>query len=292
MANRSFYTDRTRGPASRAREDISDTAWRAIAALVTRRVEGNWLAKEFPRSCPDGNGISGTNHRDLSDTLEALVPELSWPLDRGDVPDTETVLDLLDFVGQRVAFPVEESWHDFFHHHELSFDVQEGQDAFRADVDEIFARRGIAYQIDPDMIVHRLGPPEARETIADLDPDSGDATLDDLIRDARQRFLSRQPQEARVALQKLWDGFERLKTLEPGQDKKAQVNALLDQAGTGAWRSRLNEEARALTDIGNSMQIRHFETGKEPVPDDAVDYLFTRLATLMLYLLRATGRLA
>jgi len=70
------------------------------------------------------------------------------------------------------------------------------------------------------------------------------------------------------------------------------VNALLDQAGTGAWRTALDTEAKALTLIGNSMQIRHFETGKEPVPDDAVDYLFTRLATLMLYLLRSTDRLA
>jgi len=291
MTNRSFYTDRTRGPAPRLREDIPETVWRALAALVTRRVEGNWLAQEFPESCPDGNGISGTNRWLLSDTLEALVPELSWPLDRN-APDTETVLDLLDFVGQRVSFPVEGSWHSFFRHSELSFDVQKGQKAFRADVDEIFARMGIAYQIDPNMIVRRLGPPEARETIADLDPDSGDATLDDLIRDARQRFLSRQPEEARVALEKLWDGFERLKTLGPGHDKKAQVNALLDRVGTGTWRNMLDTEARALTLIGNSMQIRHFETGKEPVPDDAVDYLFTRLATLMLYLLRTTGRLA
>jgi len=70
------------------------------------------------------------------------------------------------------------------------------------------------------------------------------------------------------------------------------VNALLDQAGTGAWRTALDAEAKALTLLGNSMQIRHFETGKEPVPDDAVDYLFTRLLTLMLYLLRVTDRLA
>lgn len=146
------------------------------------------------------------------------------------------MLDVLDFVGQRVALPIEKSWYSFFQHHELSFDVQKGQDAFRADVEEIFARMGLAYQIDPRMIVRRLGPPEARETIADLDPDSGDVTLNELIRDARQRFLSRQPQEARVALERLWDGFERLKTLEPGHDKKARVNALLDQAQTSGSR--------------------------------------------------------
>lgn len=291
MANRSFYTDRTKGLAPRLREDIPETAWRGLAALVESRVEDNWLAKEFPVSCDDGNGIWGTNHERLSDTLEALVPELSWPLDRN-APETETVLDLIDFVGQRVALPIRQSWHDYLRHHELNFNVQEGQSKFRADVEQIFARSGIAYQIDSDMIVRRLGPPEARETIADLNPNSGDATLDELIRDARQRFLSRQPRETRVALEKLWDGFERLKTLEPGHDKKTQVNALLDRVGTGGWRAVLDTEAWALTQIGNSMQIRHFETGKEPVPDDAVDYLFTRLATLMLYLLRATDRLA
>lgn len=66
MTNRSFYTDRTRGPAPRLREDIPETVWRALAALVTRRVEGNWLAQEFPESCPDGNGISRTNRWLLS----------------------------------------------------------------------------------------------------------------------------------------------------------------------------------------------------------------------------------
>lgn len=75
------------------------------------------------------------------------------------------------------------------------------------DVEEIFARTGIAYEIDSRMMVRRLGPPEARETIADLNPDSGDTTLDKLIRDAGQRFLSRQPQDACIALEKLWDGF-------------------------------------------------------------------------------------
>ncbi|MGH3717537.1 MAG: hypothetical protein ACRDRI_01615 [Pseudonocardiaceae bacterium] len=292
MTDRSFYTDRTKGPTPRLSEHIPEAAWLAIAALVESRIDDNWLAKEFPDLCIDGNGISGTNHRRLSGTLNALIPELGWPLHQNSVPDTETVLDLLDFVGQRVALPVEESWHSYFRHHELSFDVRKGQDDFRADVEQIFARMGIAYQINQDMIVCRLGPPEAREAIADLDPDSGDATLDDLIRDARRRFLSRQPQEASVALEKLWDGFERLKTLEPGRDKKACTEALLDRAGAGAWREALDRETRELTNIGNNMQIRHFETTKERIPDDAVDYLFTRLAALMLYLLRATDRLA
>ncbi|MGH3902701.1 MAG: hypothetical protein ACRDTE_00640, partial [Pseudonocardiaceae bacterium] len=95
MANRSFYTDRTKGPPPRLREDIPETAWRGLAALIESRIERNWLAQEFPSWCPDGNGISETNHRNLADTLVALVPDLRWPLDRNEVPDTESVLDML-----------------------------------------------------------------------------------------------------------------------------------------------------------------------------------------------------
>jgi len=34
----------------------------------------------------------------------------------------------------------------------------------------------------------------------------------------------------RESLEKLWDAWERLKTVEPGGDKKAQAKALLDKS--------------------------------------------------------------
>ncbi|GAB3946938.1 hypothetical protein GCM10027614_41300 [Micromonospora vulcania] len=141
------------------------------------------------------------------------------------------------------------------------------------------------------MEVERLGPSEARQTLVDLDPDSGDEIFDDLVLEAKRRFLSRDPGDHSVGLEKLWDAFERLKTLGPGKDKKSQMNALLDRLSSGSWRAHLDAEAMQLTGIGNSMTIRHFEIGKESLPDGATDYLFTRMASLMLYILRSTGRL-
>jgi hypothetical protein len=55
-------------------------------------------------------------------------------------------------------------------------------------------------------------------------------------------------------------------TIEPGIDKLAQVNALLDRAASGAMRVTLEQEW-SLTGIGNQMQIRHFETGKAALND-------------------------
>lgn len=291
VGDQSFYTDRTRGPVNRVREDIPEATWRALVALINRRVDDNWLAREFPDPCPDGNGTAGTNQLNLADTIEALVPGLVWPLDRATAPDVGVALDLIDFVAQRIAEPIKEYYHDFFRHYELSFDVSQGRITFRRDVEQIFARTGVAYEVNAKMTVRRLGPPEARHILADFEPATGDNTLDELLRDARRRFLSYEIAEQRIGLEKLWDAFERLKTLESGANKKLQVRALLDKASGEPWRTHLEAEARELTSIGNSLQIRHFETSKRAVADEDVDYLFTRLVAFIVYLLRVTKRI-
>jgi len=264
----------------------------ALVSLIERRINDNWLAHEFPEQCPDGNGIAGTDVQSLDDTLRAIIPGLAIPLNRHEIPELLDILDLIDFIGQHISKSIPYKWHDYFSHHELGFDDGEGRRLFREDVDHLFARAGIAFTINNYMQVERLGPPEARQVIADLSPDSGDSTLDNLIIDARTRFLSPLIDDRRLALEKLWDAFERLKTIDPGVDKKQSAGALLGRVASGEWFQRLNDEMRELTTIGNVMQIRHFETSKKDVPEGAVDYLFNRLASMILYLLRSTGRLA
>lgn len=286
-----FYSDRTSGPRPRDLEHIPDAAWRGLVALVDQRIESQWLAYEFPERCPDGNGVCDTAYSNLRDMLGALVPGMGLPLDRDNVPSIEAALDLVEFMAQRVAKPDEQSWHSYYRHYELSFDAAAGRSAFRVDINQLFARTGVAFELGPDMRVVRLGPPEARQVLADLTPDTGDVTLDSIIVDARSRYLSRHRGEARIGVEKLWDAFERLKTIEAGADKRAQVRTLLDNTASGPMRQVLEDEATTLTAIGNQMQIRHFETTKAPLTDDDVDYLFTRMSTLIVHVLRATGRL-
>ena len=51
----------------------------------------------------------------------------------------------------------------------------------------------------------------------------------------------------RESLEKLWDAWERLKTVEPGRDKKASARALLDQATREpVFRQMIEDEANAL----------------------------------------------
>ena len=91
-------------------------------------------------------------------------------------------------------------------------------------------------------------------------------------------------------VEKLWDAWERLKTILPG-NKKTSVRALLDSAvAEPTLRERIDQEARELTDIGNTFMIRHHETDNVPITDSHhVDYLFHRMFALILMILRVRG---
>jgi hypothetical protein len=108
---------------------------------------------------------------------------------------------------------------------------------------------------------------------------------------AREKFLNRSLETPRESLEKIWDAWERLKTLEPG-DKKTSVTLLLNKAAAEpSFRARLETEARELTEIGNKFMIRHTEIDKVPIElSDHVDYLFLRMFALIRLLLHMTGR--
>jgi hypothetical protein len=92
-------------------------------------------------------------------------------------------------------------------------------------------------------------------------------------------------------LEKLWDAFERLKTLREGGRKRVSLEELLAEAfpSTKEFRDRVNAEFRMLTDIGNEFPIRHHEQDRYELPAGATDYLFTRLIAIIAYVLRQTG---
>lgn len=122
---------------------------------------------------------------------------------------------------------------------------------------------------------------------------TGDAETDRLLESARLRVLSPKEDDRRDALEKLWGAFERLKTLEPGANKRVQADALLDRVASvgSGYRGMLAREAAELTTIGNSFRIRHSEVTQEALTSqDQVDYLFTRMFAFVRLVLRRTGR--
>jgi hypothetical protein len=93
---------------------------------------------------------------------------------------------------------------------------------------------------------------------------------------------------------KVWDAFERCKTLEPGTNKAAQADTLLERAATGCGPKFVNflkTEARQSNEIGNELQIRHHDHGAEALSQSAqIDGLFFRMFAFLHFVLSATGR--
>ena len=201
-------------------------------------------------------------------------------------------LDLLEFSARAVARPIEQDYHSFYRHHHLDFDRDAGLADFVEDVNRLFRRNGIAFELSDDGDARRLVAPGLRDELREADFNTGDAESDRLLEAARQRILSPGEDGRRDALEKLWDAFERIKTIEPGADKRVQADRLLDRTAVSPrFRGVLGDEARALTEIGNRLRIRHSETTQEPVQTlEQIDYLFHRMFSFVRLVLRATGR--
>lgn len=297
-----YFSERENGLRPRDEQEIRPTAWGGLVSLVESHIDSGAFAIDFPdRSCPGGPAITGTNARAFRLRLEAEVPGITWPLcvARSDevpfgrphieswAPPTVVILDLVEFCHAHIAQPIG-SLHDDFGHQHLSSDREAGQRSFREQVNRIFARNGLAYEIRETGRVERLAPTVLHETLAATVFETGDATLDNLLEQARARFLSPNPAQRQESLEKLWDAWERLKSMENAADKKLSVQLLLHKTSPEpAFRGVLDDEASRLTRIGNDFQIRHTELGKIPIADgNHIDYLFHRLFALILLLLR------
>jgi hypothetical protein len=105
-----------------------------------------------------------------------------------------------------------------------------------------------------------------------------DETLNDLVDKSKEFFIKGDKQ---IAIEKLWDAFERMKTLfDP--NKKTSITKLIKIMSNKLETTLWENEFRSLTEVGNNYQIRHHETNKKPISSDTErEYLFFRMLSLM-----------
>ena len=285
-----YYSDRERGPKPRTSEEITPIVWKAIWGVIKTRIDNGAFGIDFPEQCSDGYGPYGTN--EVLMEAAAHGDAIRWPIHSEEAPDPNEIFDLLEFCHDHVSDPKQGSWHSFMSHYHLSFKREEGQKDFRAAVNKIFERNGIAFELDEDGEVVRTGPTGLVTALRQAVFHTGDDDLDEMLEDARDKILSANLKLRREALEELWDAFERLKTLENPKDKKASIATLLGKAlPKPEMRERVERELRELTEIGNNFMIRHTEVGKTPVEDaNQIDYLFHRMFSSIRLLLKATDR--
>jgi len=267
-----YFSDRENGPRARVNQVITPDVWAGLVGTVHALVNSGAFGLRFPERCPDGQATCGCDLDTLAASVIAEMPGLKWPLETTRIdesgflllrqpfaPDTLLVLDFLELVYAIVAQPIPGKYHDYFNHHHLTFNQSLGQEEFRRTVNRIFARNGVAFEMLSTGRIVRVLPPVLGDDLKRTTFRSGDRTLDNMLEECRVKFSDRNPLVRREALERLWDAWERLKSLADPDDKKNSVKTILHVvAAEPILRSRLEAEAVELTAIGNSHLIRRY----------------------------------
>ncbi|MFM1921322.1 MAG: hypothetical protein RLZZ303_2956, partial [Candidatus Hydrogenedentota bacterium] len=214
-----YFSDKELTPPQPTKIVIAEQAWGGLFALIESKVDKGWFGKDFPEICQETTEIIGTNKKNFGLALRGDIPKLGWPFCPQELPHTSDILDLLEFCHRHIAQATELQHHKIFGHHHLHFDRESGRSQFRERVNQILARNEIAYELSENGTIRRILPQEFYGLLKEPLPATREASLKKLLDNAREKFLNSDPAIRRESLEKLWDGWEKLKTLELPEDK-------------------------------------------------------------------------
>lgn len=226
--------------------------------------------------------------------LEAEVhnTRISENFDESYTPETHTIIDLIQFCYHCVAEPSKKDYHAYFSHHHLEFNIDNGKKKFLEKINQIFSRNGIVYELNENGDIIRIVNPIIENLFINTIFNTNDPTLNDMLEDAKNKYLNNDPKIRREALNQLCDCLERIKTLENHSNKKDSIKKLLNKI------SEQNEVLDFLESevkdnltgtIANKFFMRHSEHNQIRVDDsDVLDYFFHRMFAMIWLLLKKT----
>ncbi|HTO15237.1 MAG TPA: hypothetical protein VLZ83_05685 [Edaphocola sp.] len=294
-----YFSDTELGEKERNQEEISVPVWNGIVSIFERFKSENFFSSDFPENCPDGLGVVSFNSELFNDRVKSEIPNIDIPISRKNEKnvtfqdweekitensiDKYSALDFLEFCYIHIKQPVQGSYHEYFNHYHLTFqDSIEPQKKFQGEINKIFERNGIVFFINDNGKIIRHVPITLQKQTNQIF-NTTDSKLNELIRLAYSKFILPKLEDRINGLEKIWDAFERVKTFYSSQ-KNVSASHLIELVSNGnsSIKDELEKEAKALTEIGNKFQIRHFETDKIEITDNKhVDYLFYRVVSLI-----------
>lgn len=301
-----YFSDKEQKPTARTKEDIPQNVWEGIVAHIESLISNSGFAKDFPsKDCNDDDSITGTNERSFISALKAEIPNtqenpLSTQTTETDIceiihkaykPNTLMIMDVIQFCYKYVVRPTRSEYHEFpNHHHIINFDSDTGKSEFREQINTIFQRNGLAYELNTSGEIKRLSLPVIGEKLESMNFDTSDDQLNTLLENARKKYFSPDLEINKESVKELWDAWERVKSLKNGDNKKQSTQDMLDNVATEEkFRELLDIEATALTTIGNNFHIRHSETTQTEISGkNHLKYLFHRLLSMIILVIDET----
>jgi len=279
-----YFSERQLGVKAPVLQKIERPFWCAFVALINSFVDRNYFTEKFPETCSESPCPVQCSHNSLSALLQAEIEEITWPLSADILPETHIILDLIEFFGRFISKPTQYEYHSYGkHNHILSFDLNSGFLEYREGVNRLLRRCKHPYEFNNN-VEHLL--PIGLDDLVKSSYRTGDPVLDQLLTVALSKIQDKNTAIRNEALEKLWDAWERLKTIL-SLDKKQGITLLLNKAFPEPQLFKyIEDEANTLTRIGNNFLIRHSETTKTAIAPEHVDYLFHRLLALIHALIR------
>lgn len=149
---------------------------------------------------------------------------------------------------------------------------------FEAEVNAILRLNEILLQINEGKILNTVNAQININSINKVQ----EVGLKELLQDATKYYDEGNIQ---IAVEKIWDAFERLKTYySPKLDKKNSVKKIIDDMSRGdaPLKSVFENEFKALTSLGNDFRIRHHEVTKFEIQDKRYnEYFYMRCLSLL-----------
>ena len=149
---------------------------------------------------------------------------------------------------------------------------------YAAQMNAIFKLNSVPYNLEQGRIVSTLEIAIDPKILAEI-PEKG---LKELLSEANAYYRSGNKQ---IAVEKIWDAFERLKTYySPTLNKAQSADKIIDNMSNSEpnYKTLYEAEFKALTNIGNNFRIRHHETTKIDITDNRqYDYFYKRCLALV-----------
>src|SRR5699024_12018716 len=154
---------------------------------------------------------------------------------------------------------------------------------FSAEVNAIFNLHSIPFKLNNGEVESVVDSHLTKGSLVSIE----EVGLKELLQEANKYY---EKENLKIAVEKLWDALERLKTYySPALDKKKSVGKIInDMSGNKEpFIKMFNKEFQELTVIGNNFRIRHHETTKVDIEDDRhYDYFYKRCLSLITTAIR------
>lgn len=298
-----YISDIEQGEKERVLEKINEDIHKGIIAIYKNYVAKNSFSESASMACPDNMpGICGFNEKQFLELAKGKIPKLD--LEKYD--DEYMILDFVQFCHFHVKKANRDIRIPYIHGltgdeafaQSYTFDESdEEKENFKNDINTLFRRNGLVFELKETGKIERIVPSGLVPLASKLYKTS-DTELNQLIDEAFDNFSKLKVEDRRVAVDKIWDAFDRMKTYYQDKNTKDSISTLIQEVsgGNSVIIEILETEANMLRDIGNGkridktmtgLAIRHNETTKVRIDNNEyIDILFYRMASFMQLFLK------